>query len=770
MAPKNQRPGIHEVQRASTQPRVAPPRVLDHIQNIALDNAVQLLDHMFSAADDLFYDLSKRASTNNEENLYFESMREIRIKKQGVANEFLRALTNEFNDLVTGQSQSKLNRTDGDITSGSLSIVEGDDLEIQLALNNMTGRTREIYKEELYELAIRLDHLLLQVTVNENTNPLDPQQVGQAFISACLKQLKVGIKIRLILFKLFEKHVLKQLGHIYTDANQVLIDSGILPKVPRNLNKGESSDHRHSAQEQEQQAQQEAGNQTQHRAPTGAAPAQQGAPQINFTLDLNSLNTLMSAARSSQGNMFANTGQSNGNGANYTYYLYSSNPGPAMAAMELSSLLTKSQPIIDRQLTTRKPTNVVSDVVNQLLSKRDPKTPQALDQTSEDVINLVAMFFDNILEDDNLPIAIQSLICRLQIPVLKVALRDQNFLTNSEHPARKLINTITEAGLGLDESKPLERDPLYRKIVDGVQTVNRLFKVDTSVFTEVHTEIEEMVKKEASRARVVEKRTTQAEAGKNRIKLARAAAQNALYEKMRDATLPDVVSSFLTNTWLQVLIITYLKHGQGSSNWVEMEQLVADVIWLCKQHSDERSRQRKARLQPDILQRIETGLAAAIDAEDTRQQKISEIERAVAELDTIPAESLQYRALDEQQKIALGKTANEEKSWEDMSALERQQSKYQELSSKYYQIAKDIPEGTWLNYFDEETGRQLRCKLSAKLGSDSYIFVNRLGLKALDKSRRQFAYDMQFNKAKTLDVRPIFERVMESVVSRLKAA
>ena len=764
MAPNNQRPGIHEVQRSSARPRVAPPRVLDHIQNIALDNAVQLLDHMFSAADDLFYDLSKRASTNNEENLYFESMREIRIKKQGVANEFLRALTNEFNDLVTGQSQAKLNRTDGDITSGSLSIVEGDDLEIELALNNMTGRTREIYKEELYELAIRLDHLLLQVTVNENTNPLDPQQVGQAFISACLKQLNVGIKIRLILFKLFEKHVLKQLGHIYTDANQVLIDSGILPKVPRNLNKGESGGHSASAQPEAP----EANPQAQQHATANAEAQRVSAPQINFTLDINSLNTLMSAARASQANMFATTGQNSG--SNYTYYLYSSNPGPAMAAMELSALLTKSQPVIDRQLTTRKPTNVVSDVVNQLLSKRDPKAPQALDQTSEDVINLVAMFFDNILEDDNLPIAIQSLICRLQIPVLKVALRDQNFLTDSEHPARKLINTITEAGLGLDESKPLERDPLYRKIVDGVQTVNRLFKVDTCVFTEVNNDIEEMVKKEASRARVVEKRTTQAEAGKNRIKLARAAAQGALYDKMRDATLPDVVSSFLTNTWLQVLIITYLKHGQGSSDWIEMEQLVADVIWLCKQHTDERSRQRKTRLQPDILQRIETGLAAAIDAEDTRQQKIAEIERAVVALDSAPAEKLHYRTLDEQQKIALGKTANEEKAWEDMSALERQQSKYQELSSKYYQIAKNIPEGTWLNYFDEETGRQLRCKLSAKLDSDSYIFVNRLGLKALEKSRRQFAYDMQFNKAKTLDVRPIFERVMQSVVSRLKQA
>lgn len=766
MAPKNQRPGIHEVQSGSPRPRVAPPRVLDHIQNIALDSSIQLLEHMFSAADDLFYDLSKRASTNNEENLYFESMREIRIKKQGVANEFMRAMTTEFNDLVMGRSQEKAGRSEGDITSSSLSIVAGDDLEIELALNNMTGRTREIYKEELYELAIRLDHLLLQVTVNEHTNPLDPQQVSQAFIGACLKQLNVGIKIRLILFKLFEKHVLKQLGHIYTDANQVLIDTGILPKVPRNLNK--ASDGSTDPRPHTEEAQEPASEAPQEFNAGAAVSSNAGAPNIHFTLDLGSLNTLMSAARTSQANMFATTGKKSG--GSYTYYLYSSNPGPAMAAMELSALLTKSQPVIDRQLTTRKPTNVVSDVVNQLLSKRDPQTPQALDQTSEDVINLVAMFFDNILEDENLPIAIQSLICRMQIPVLKVALRDQSFLTDAEHPARKLINTITEAGLGLDESKPLERDPLYRKIVDGVQTVNRLFKVDTSVFTEVHQEIEALVQKEATRAKVVEKRTTQAEAGKNRIKQARSAAQTALYDKMRDATLPDMVSNFLTSTWLQVLIITFLKHGKGSSNWVEMEQLIADLIWLCKDHNDERSRQRKARLQPDILQRIETGLAAAIDAEDSRQQKIAEIEHAVASLDYAPKESLSYRALDEEQKAALGKTADEEKSWEEMSALERQQSKYQELSSKYYQIAKDIPEGTWLNYFDDETGRQLRCKLSAKLDSDSYIFVNRLGLKALEKSRRQFAYDMQFNKAKTLDVRPIFERVMDSVVSKLRQA
>jgi hypothetical protein len=50
------------------------------------------------------------------------------------------------------------------------------------------------------------------------------------------------------------------------------------------------------------------------------------------------------------------------------------------------------------------------------------------------------------------------------------------------------------------------------------------------------------------------------------------------------------------------------------------------------------------------------------------------------------------------------------------------------------------------------------------------VFVNRFGLKVIEKSRRQFAYDLQFEKAKPLDGRPLFERLMDKVVGGLKQA
>ena len=100
MVPRNKKPDHLEVvpTREGHSPR--PPRLLEHIQRHAGDGYARFIEQMFAATDDLFYDLSKRASSNNEENLYFESMREIRIKKKGVASVFLHELEQYFSRLL----------------------------------------------------------------------------------------------------------------------------------------------------------------------------------------------------------------------------------------------------------------------------------------------------------------------------------------------------------------------------------------------------------------------------------------------------------------------------------------------------------------------------------------------------------------------------------------------------------------------------------------------------------------------------------------------
>lgn len=733
---------------------VSSPGVLRHIEEAALASSRQLMEHMFSATDDLFYELSKRASSNNEQNLYFESMREIRIKKEGLIGAFLQKLSENFTDILTSGPTPVPNHRAHD-EEVNLSIVEGDELEIELALKNMSNRAKESYKNEIYELAIRLDHLLLQSTVTEDNNPLNPFKISEAFVLACLDKLKISIKTRLILFKLFEKHVLKQLGHIYSDANHLLIEAGILPKVPKSLIKNASGDN--STSEVDQGSQAETNENARRQVPSNLGPDQ---TQESIAITPEALATLMTAVRSAP--------HAGSNGVPYAYYV--SNPGPALAVQELVNILTSKQPVVDHRIARSEPKVVLRDLVNELLAKNNPAKPNSLEQTEEDTINLVALFFDQILEDPDLPIVVQSLICRLQIPILKVALRDPSFLTDNEHPARKLINSITKAGLQFDDSKPLERDPLYRTIVDGIQTINRQQSADDSVFSIIQSEIEELVQKESRKSHIVESRTTQTEMGKAKVRNAKAYAQTTLFDKLKDQQLPSIISNFLTNTWLQVLVITYIKEGKDGAKWVENEQLISDLIWLCKAHQDERSKARAQRIKPEILTRIEHGLELAIDNPETRQTRINEIEQIVESvITTADITKVEFKELDNSQKEALGRADASNKSWEEMTALERQQSQYEELSSKFFTLAKEIKEGRWVE-FQETDGKLIRCKLSKKIDADNYLFVNRFGFKMKETSRRQLAYDMQFNRAKILNSAPIVDRIFENILNRFQSA
>ena len=231
--------------------------------------------------------------------------------------------------------------------------------------------------------------------------------------------------------------------------------------------------------------------------------------------------------------------------------------------------------------------------------------------------------------------------------------------------------------------------------------------------------------------------------------------------------MPEIVRSFLTTHWLQVMVITFLKNGSDSSEWVSNEQTISDLIWITKQHDDPRSKQRRDRLLPELMDRIEMGLEAAIDNPDLRSSKVNALEDALKALYAEEAPEATFAPLSEEQKEALGKGEDAPKSWQEMTAVERQKARYDELSSLYFEQAKDMPPGTWFDYFNEDSSKQLRCKLTSKIDADTYIFVNRFGLKALEKTRKQFAYDLQFNRAKPVDTSPLFDRIMRRVVSNI---
>ena len=768
-----------------SRPTAKPPGLLRVIQKNSVSHYEQFLAHLFSSSDDLFYDLSKRASSNKEQNLYFEAMREIRIKRERIANQFLRALVAAFSRFIEPKSKADSSDESYEDDDSPLSVVKGDDLEIELAISNMVSRTRDTYRTELHELAARLDHLLLHVDLSEKNNPLDPLLIAESFVDACQEGLDTDIKAKLILFKLFEKHVLKQLGHIYADANKVLLEAGILPKVPSSLRR-RRDDPRGDASK--------GASENLGQIPAGASPpfgAIGNPPVADFSMQQSALSVLLDAAKN-YSNVLSHSGGATGAGQlsggfqtpryyigmatrsdtkqSLNCYIYSGNPGPVMSQPELTKKLTQSQLDLDKRFTgSEQPQNVVPLVVQQLLKQSDPKSPQALDQSDENVINLVSMFFDEILADDSLHPVVQALICRLQIPILKVALRDAAFFSESMHPARKLINTITSLGIGFDESKPIEKDPVFKKISEIVKTLNSNYGVDDGIFERLQDDLDVFVAKESTRAQTVEQRTTETEEGKTKIKYARAIAQDLIYQKLRELELPDAVKHFLITHWIQVMVLNYLKHGAESKQWAANEQTITDLIWVSADHQDARSIQRRERMLPELLDRLERALESVIANPSVRKDSIDALEGVLTSEDN-GAERAKVSSLSENERDALGKGQSAPKPWAEMTAVEKQKARYEELEAKYFQMAKDISIGSWLQYTDGESGKTVRCKLASKMDADTYLFTNRMGFKVLEKTRKQLAYDMQFKKVKILDARPMFDRIMSSIVDSMSSS
>ncbi len=724
------------------------PTIMRQIKDDAITVLVAGLDELFTHCDDLFFDLSSRAASNNEQTLYFESMRELRVKKAAVINGFRQNLEQSF--LALGRANGSQAGKPGSIdplNADTFTLVQNDELEREVALSGMIGKARAANQESIYHLTLRLDYLVARIQVTQDNNPLDPETICRGFANAC-EQFDIHIKARIIIFKQFERLVLARLVKVYSAANELLINAGVLPKISHQVRK--------QADVGVDGGSQQASSGTDAGSAMGSA-ALAGAPAHGFNFDFGELSNLLASMRRLGLTSLPN------------YNAYTTNPGPLMPATELLELLSHLQASVESQPSGHEPPPDLRQLVQNLLRAADPQQPQSLQQPDEDVINLVAMFFDFVLDDRNLPVAIQALISRLQIPILKVALRDKAFFSHTGHPARRLINTIASASVGWDESDQPSKDKLYDKVLEIVQTINEHYTDNEHVFIEKLAELEQFLQQENQRVALVEKRTSQAAEGQARTRQAKTAVQSLLYGKLEKPLLPAAISEFLVETWQQLLVLIHLRQGEDNPDWIAAAQLVDDLLWACGRHSDARSRQRLEKIKPDLLARIASGLSRIAATAEESQAIVARIDRVLTRLQDGKTD-IEFQPLSSAQAIALGHTPGSgSKDWKEMTALERQQARFKALTYDFIRQVEELPLGTWISYEDSRRGKILRCKLAARISvTDSYVFVNRFGFKVLEKSRREFAYDMQQRRASALDSGPLFERAMQGIVSNLR--
>jgi hypothetical protein len=723
----------HKTSADRTHGSYAQNGTLKLIKDESLDALSDLLKGMFDGIDDSFFELANSSRNNNEQNRFFEAMREVRIKRKGIENGFVRNLSQNFispsrkNGLTSG---IKDKHGSSEPHFESLALVHNDELEEDVAIKTMNGKARANFQSSFLQLEARFQALFKQ---NDIASPLDPEMITDAFIKTC-ENLELEIREKLIVYKQFDRFVLSNIGDILDIANLRLIKMGILPdlKLKASANVSPKS------------------TQPPLASTSNSAPSQENASTISedshtsslSELSFADLQNLLSVARGGQNRAPAPQGS--------VHYIANS---------ELINLLSGVQPKISESELLSAPVELldIRKSLQALLKNQETTGKTDINQMDEDLINLVSMLFEFILDDYNLSAPIQVLISRLQIPLLKVVIRDNSFFSNAKHPARQLLNSLARAGIGWGDASEKQKDKLYNEIHQVVHRILSEFDGDITLFSELNTQFSEFMKKEERKSNIIEQRTREAEKGRIKSQRAQQEVESAIRSRFDSQSVPAEARDIIQNGWSRVMFLAYLKNDNMQS-WNKSLRVLDELTWCLSPQSDPEARQRWVKVVPILLKEIRTGLQNVSYNSMRLEDMLSKLKDLL---------SATFKQQPSQAKPKESPPAPE-KPQPPQTAVQRQKELENSLIAENLEQVDRLQPGSWIE-FSLVNGSQFRCKLSAHINEGNcLIFVNRMGLKVVEKTREELALEMRKGRVKVLEQGLLFDRALNSVISGLR--
>ncbi|MFS8137421.1 MAG: DUF1631 family protein [Thermomonas sp.] len=600
-----------------------PARLLDALQKLALTELKPALDSALGHADDYLFDRSETSRDDKE----LTALRELRRERSKIGQRFEKGVHVAFQALRGPQFVPEEGQ--------DLALVEEESLEELLAKEQLAESQSRLHAPALEVLGKRVAFLFGRDALESIDNPLNPHSIANRLLRA-MEGIELASSVRIILFKFFERELSTTLVTIYDRANSLLSTAGILP----NLQPTARTQPAKSAGDAGA-ANRTGANQESPSAPTAAdyAHAMTHPPSpVDQQMFANML-SLLQGWRGATAPM-ADPAKANG-------------PSQTLASQDLLSvlsLLQREKPE-HSELTQRNPQHSLAEQLRKEVMTGARKLGVTgdnlhLDGLDEDAVDLVALLFDVLLDGPQYDTDIRSKMGRMLVPYVKVAVQDRRMFLFKEHPARRLLNTVAEACEGNHGEAPQERELLGR--VDN--TIDRLvteFNEDVAIFETLEQELRAYMAQHRKRFDLSEKRTAEAQRGRERLEHARSATNALLSRQRGERELPAVMDEFLGRYASHHLIQVMLRDGYGSQRHEEAMLAIGDLL-LAFDHADLLSPADELPALP--RQQIEVILASsgcvgstAHDAIDSLQEALTRLaggERAVDNTSHMPEQAI----------------------------------------------------------------------------------------------------------------------------------
>ena len=763
--PPNPPGSTHTLASRGIQPRFGD--LVQSCRKLVMNRLAEHLTGVFAQVDDTLFECAEKAENNQVQTLFFDNMREIRRQRPQIERSYHQQIAQNFSDFLEGKlkpppSTSKLD-------AEHMALVQNEDYEESLQVTNMVSRVKARCAQSLFALEQRLALLNNGQKLGEDINPFGPQMIAQAFRDA-LTPCPFPLRIKVILYTLFDTHVMQSLDSIYTALNQRLIDAGVLPNLKYTAQRNNPL-LRPKASTAAPAEQAPEGSTTTSHSPTGTpstpAPGQSykpvttdlsGPPPSDPLELLGSLATLLGEHRQRDIDAPLLGG---------TRSIASFTPREATSTYSASALLDalnrmQQQSANDLSQRLSRPQQVEglkADLQQQLEAHSELPGQQKVSDQEADVIDLVGMLFDFILDDDNLPDTCKTTLSHLHTPYLKVALQDKALFTQHHHPARRLLNAMAQAGV-LYGGEGDERG-LLAKMQWVVERVIHDFFGDLQLFNNLLEEFNEFVATLRHKVELRERRAVEAAKGRDKLLGARQHAVEVIGNSLNNRQPPTIIRNFLELTWADVLVFVLLRNGEQSPEWQRACEAAEQLAWSGTL-LDDAGRERLQKLRVPLLEDLRKGLELLGGYHEDGIRRL--LQDLVACQHAVQAKQPQVAA---QLKPILPESPLGAMLGED-AALATLAPRESTLSTRALALAKELGHiefGTWFEFVNGEQVRTLKLSWFSPT-TRNYMFVDQSGQRVAIKPLTQLATEMEQGLARIVTPErgaPLVDRALTAI-------
>lgn len=644
----------------------------------------------------------------------------------------------------------------------SLSLVDHDYLEAIIAMEGMVNHARNCDIQQYISFTTRLDSLFENLRIDETNNPLDPEQIGDSFNEA-IRPLGLKAHYLLTIYREFNKSVFHNLEDVLVEANDVLINLGVMPNLDikarnRELQKAKRAANRPTTDAETRAFTETETESSQNKESGEDTKAMFAMMQtlVKGLVEKESSNSLPIAAP-----VAAPIDEDSTDLAARQQALEEQQASLIKILDTVqSNLLTQETNTDDEQAVVTDSSRVAESINTTLEQSSASGELAAVDPQSSDVINLVTLLYEAIWKDDSLPVVMKELIGRTQISIMKIALTDTTFFGNEQHPGRVILNEFAMAGIAWTEPDLLASDPIYMKVKELVGKILAKAELNTDFLQTCINELREFKKDYTGQDANLEQRIRESSDHSERLDDVQAFVTQKINERVLKSNLDPSIRNILDTHMHEFLVKLVLKEGPGGSSWKPVMSTIDVLLWTVKVDKQPGDKERFDKINPRLLD----NLGKALEIGGASKSKITKIMRQLKQVQEFSFHTAELASAKAQATLAKvdpsAATATPTEHRREPPPLPRDDPHLRQIDK--------LPIGVWLE-FKGVAGTPVRCTLAAKIDSiDKMFFVNRQGVKVVELTRMRLARELKAGSVKIVSEGSLVDRAMESVISSLR--